>query len=288
VPLFIARLVFFIAGVDSDFLLLKIWCNNAWQEIEVQPHPKDIEMDITKIDPEAALFASHAHHRASKGYFGQLVSWAPTDAARVLDVGSGTGTLALQLADRASFVVGIDSSLTMVELARRSQSESRKTNVAWVIASADALPFPAATFDYITSTYALRFSNLDRSLPEMRRTITPGGRIAIRDLVPRAPRFGFWLDHCRSIIHVLPRLLRLYGWRGAWRMVAYKLTAAGAQRARESRRLDPISFMETFARYFPEQESRFVFSPGKLFWVENAAEHRDSRNKTNHNIASKA
>ncbi|MGE5819604.1 MAG: class I SAM-dependent methyltransferase, partial [Deltaproteobacteria bacterium] len=137
-------------------------------------------MDITRIDPKAALFACRGQRRVSKGYLRQFVSWMPVGAARVLDVGSGTGALALQLAGRASFVVGVDISPTMIGLARKSQTESGKANVAWVIASADALPFPAATFDYITSTYALRFSNLDRSLPEMRRIIRPGGRVAIR------------------------------------------------------------------------------------------------------------
>jgi SAM-dependent methyltransferase len=115
----------------------------------------------------------------------------------------------------------------MVELARKAQNASRKANVAWVIASADTLPFRAASFDYITSTYALRFSDLNRSLPEMRRTVRPGGRIAIRDVVIPPPRFGFWLHHCRRIIQLLPRLLPLYGWRGTWRIVVYELSPRG-------------------------------------------------------------
>jgi ubiquinone/menaquinone biosynthesis C-methylase UbiE len=243
---------------------------------------KEVAKDISRIDPEAALFACRACHRVSKGYFGQFVSWAPANAARALDVGSGTGTLALQLADRASFVVGVDSSLTMVELARQSQSESGKTNVAWVVASADALPFRPATFDYITSAYALRFSNLHRSLPELRRAIRPGGRIAVRDSVSRPPRFGFWLYYFRRIMQQVPRSVRLYGWRGAWRMLAYELSPAGALRARKSLRLDPTSFMKIFEQYFPEQERRLTFSPGKLFWMEDAPANGD-RNRINRN-----
>jgi ubiquinone/menaquinone biosynthesis C-methylase UbiE len=243
-------------------------------------------MDITRIDPKAALFACRAQHRISKGYLQQLVSWMPVGAARVLDVGSGTGALALQLAGRASFVVGVDTSPTMIGLARKSQTESGKANVAWVIASADALPFPAATFDYITSTYALRFSNLDRSLPEMRRIIKPGGRVAIRDVVSPALRFGFWANHCRRILHLLPQLLRLYGWRGTSRIVAYQLSPAGVQHGHETH-MDAISFMEVFERYFPEKERRFIFSPGRLFW-ENAPERRDLPSKARGNVLSKA
>jgi ubiquinone/menaquinone biosynthesis C-methylase UbiE len=244
-------------------------------------------MDITRIDPEAAGFACRAHRRASKGRLQQFVSWVPANAARALDVGSGTGILALKLAQRVSFVVGVDTSLTMVDLARKNQRESGKTNVAWVIASADALPFPAAAFDYITSTYALRFSNLHRSLPEIRRTIGPSGRVAIHDSVTRPARFGFWLNYSRDIMRLVPQMLRLYGWGGMRRMVAYKLSPAGVQHVRKSRMLAAAAFMEIFQRYFPETESRFIFAPGKLFW-ENAPEHRDLHNENNGNVASSA
>jgi ubiquinone/menaquinone biosynthesis C-methylase UbiE len=175
----------------------------------------------------------------------------------------------------------------MMDLARKSQSESGKTNVAWVIASADALPFPAAAFDYITSTYALRLSNLHRSLPEIRRTIRPGGRVAIRDSVTRAPCFGFWLTYFRCILRLVPQMLRLYGWGGTWRMVAYELSPAGLQHTRKSRTLAPAAFMEIFQRYFPEKESRLIFSPGKLFW-ENAPQHLDLRNEANGDAPSNA
>jgi ubiquinone/menaquinone biosynthesis C-methylase UbiE len=223
-------------------------------------------MDITRIDPQAAMFACRSHHKDSKGYHQQFASWIPAGAMQVLDIGSGPGFLALQLAEFASFVVGVDSSPTMMGLARKSQTESGKTNVAWVIASADALPFRAATFDYITSAFALRFSNLHCSLPEIRRTIRPGGRVAIRDSVSRAPRFGFWSDYCWRIMRFVPKLLRHYGWRGTWRMLGYQLSPSGVQNARQSQGLGAPSFMEIYERYFPEKEGRFVLSPGKLFW----------------------
>jgi ubiquinone/menaquinone biosynthesis C-methylase UbiE len=243
-------------------------------------------MDITRIDPKAALFACRGQRRASKGYLRQFVSWMPVGAGRVLDVGSGTGALALQLAGRASFVVGVDTSPTMIGLARKSQTESGKANVAWVIASADALPFPTATFDYITSTYALRLSTLDRSLPEIRRTIKPGGRVAISDNVSPAGRFRFWIDRFRRTRLFLPQLLRLYGWRGTWHIVAYQLGREGVQHDRQTD-MDVISFMEVFQRYFPEKERRFIFSPGRLFW-ENAPERRGLPSEASGNVLSRA
>lgn len=212
------------------------------------------------------MFACRAQRRASKGHLRQVVSWMPANALRVLDVGSGTGALALQLAERASFVVGVDTSPTMIDLARKNQSDSGKANVAWVIASADALPFPAAAFDYITSTYVLRFSNLQRSLPEIRRTIRPGGRVAIFDSVTRAAGFRFWLHYCRDTMRLVPQLRRSYGLAGMCRVVAYRLSTAGVQHTRKPPILTDSAFMEIFQRHFPEQERRFIFSPGRLFW----------------------
>ncbi|MGE5306139.1 MAG: class I SAM-dependent methyltransferase [Alphaproteobacteria bacterium] len=223
-------------------------------------------MDITRIDPQAAMFACRSHHRDSKGYHQQFLSWMPPGAARVLDVGSGPGFMALQLAEFATFVVGVDSSPAMIGLARKNQSESGKANVAWVIASADALPFRTGTFDYIASTFALRFSNLHCSLPEIRRTIRPGGRVAIRDSVTRAPRLGFWLDYSWRVMRFVPKLLRHYGLRGTWNMLGYQLSAAGVQNARHSQRLRASTFVEIYERYFPEKKGRHIFSAGKLFW----------------------
>jgi len=241
-------------------------------------------MEITKIDPEAALFAYRARHRAAKGWLQQFVSWMPAETALVLDVGSGTGALAVQLAERAPFVVGVDVSPTMIGLARKNQSESGKTNVAWVIASADALPFAAATFDYITSSFALRFSNPHSSLPEIRRTIRPGGRVTIRDTVTKASRFGFWIDHLRRIMHLVPKLLPHAGWLETWRLVGFQLSQEGVRHARRSRGLSPAAFMEIVESYFPEKENRIIFSPGKLFW-ENHPACRDSRDDTRGNVA---
>ena len=236
-------------------------------------------MDITRIDPRAALFACRAQRRAPKERLQQIVSWAPANTSRALDVGSGTGALALKLASRASFVVGIDTSPTLLELAQKKPKEPGEANVAWVIASADALPFRANAFDYITSTYALRFSNLQRSLPEIRRTIRPGGRVAIFDSVTRPARFGFWLNYGRDTMRLAPQLLRSYGVRGMCRIVAYRLTTAGVRHTRESRTLAPADFMEIFQRYFPEQDRRIIFSPGRLFW-QNGPESRDPHNQT--------
>ena len=99
----------------------------------------------------------------------------------VLDVGCGTGTLALlakQQVGAAGRVAGIDGSPEMIERARRKAKKSGN-DVQFEIASAQALPFEDRSFDVVLSTLMLHHlprpsqSQLAR---EIRRVLKPGGR----------------------------------------------------------------------------------------------------------------
>jgi ubiquinone/menaquinone biosynthesis C-methylase UbiE len=99
-------------------------------------------------------------------------------AARVLDVGCGTGNLSFCLARNKSIasVQGIDLSAAYVEHARRQTCDA---SIDFQVADACALPFPDASFDHSLSMLALQFvPRLDRALDEMRRVTCPGGTIA--------------------------------------------------------------------------------------------------------------
>src|SRR5579859_367463 len=74
----------------------------------------------------------------------------------VLDVGCGTGTLALLAKERvgSAVVTGIDASPQMVARAKRKAARAGAA-VEFLEASADALPFPEARFDLVLSTLML-------------------------------------------------------------------------------------------------------------------------------------
>lgn len=108
--------------------------------------------------------------------------WLPPDGGgrTVLDVGIGSGTLAIAAARRwpAAEVVGIDPSEGMLAVARESmQTEPRPARL--IEAPADAIPLPDASVDVALSSFVLQLVP-DRfaALREIRRVLRPGGRLA--------------------------------------------------------------------------------------------------------------
>src|SRR5919201_2451231 len=112
---------------------------------------------------------------------------------RALDVGTGTGDLAIALlarAPRSASVAGVDISAGMVKVAeRRAATAGLGARYARVIASVEALPFADGAFDVATAGFVIRnVGDIGRGLREMRRVLRPGGRAVILDLhTPRNP-----------------------------------------------------------------------------------------------------
>lgn len=109
-----------------------------------------------------------------------------------LDVGTGTGALARALARAApnAQVIGVDFAAPMLARAARGTS-STGARIRFVRADAQALPFPADTFDCVTSAFTIR-NVADRlaAFREQARVLKPGGRVVCLELTwPRAPLF---------------------------------------------------------------------------------------------------
>jgi ubiquinone/menaquinone biosynthesis C-methylase UbiE len=110
----------------------------------------------------------------------------PQAGESVLDVGCGTGTLAITMKNYAGGdldITGIDAAVEMVDVARR-KAEKAKQNIRFEPAVIEALPFPDAQFDLATSTYMLHHLPDDvkrDGLREVRRVLAPGGRLLAVD-----------------------------------------------------------------------------------------------------------
>jgi SAM-dependent methyltransferase len=94
--------------------------------------------------------------------------------ARVVDVGCGTGLVAEELIKRGCCVTGLDISEPMLERAR-----ARVPQATFLVAHAEALPFPVAAFDAATSAQAFHWFDQPRALAELARVVRPGGLVAV-------------------------------------------------------------------------------------------------------------
>jgi demethylmenaquinone methyltransferase / 2-methoxy-6-polyprenyl-1,4-benzoquinol methylase len=124
--------------------------------------------------------------------------------SRALDVATGTGDLAIELARRGATVTGVDFAEAMLEVAR-----AKAPHVAFDRGDALALPYEDAAFDAATVGFGARnFSDLDQGLREMARVVRPGGRVVVLEIITpaRAPLswfFRLWFDR---LVPVLGRL----------------------------------------------------------------------------------
>jgi ubiquinone/menaquinone biosynthesis C-methylase UbiE len=121
----------------------------------------------------------------------------------VLDVGCGTGTLALEASERAGVtghVVGVDPAPRQIARAR-AKAAKRGLPVDFQIGVIEHLPFPAESFDVVLSTWMMHHLPDDlkrRGLAEIARVLKPAGRLVVVDAThperserrARAPRLG--------------------------------------------------------------------------------------------------
>lgn len=135
---------------------------------------------------------------------------ADEPAVRILDVATGTGDLAIALAEALpdARVVGIDPSPRMLDVFRTKLGKLSH-RIELREGDAQALPFEDATFDATTIAFGIRnILDRDKALAEMVRVTRPGGRVAVLEL--SEPQRGIFAPLARYHVHtVVPAL-------GAW------------------------------------------------------------------------
>ncbi|MCX5743738.1 MAG: bifunctional demethylmenaquinone methyltransferase/2-methoxy-6-polyprenyl-1,4-benzoquinol methylase UbiE [Proteobacteria bacterium] len=129
--------------------------------------------------------------------------------ARVLDVATGTGDLAIEIAKRhpGTTVVGLDPSEGMIAVGRVKVARRAMTDrVSFVVGDAQQLPHANCEFDAATIAFGIRnVPDRGAGLRELARVVRPGGRVAVLEL--GEPRRGFFAGAARFHTHVVvPRL----------------------------------------------------------------------------------
>jgi SAM-dependent methyltransferase len=129
---------------------------------------------------------------------------------RVLEVGSGRGELAGQIADQlGADVVAVDQSSRMVELTRARGVEA-------IVGDAQELPFRDSSFDCAVAAWMLyHVPDLDRALRELRRVLRPTGRLVAATNSERT------LSELWGAVGRGPRSLSFSAENGAWPLLRH-------------------------------------------------------------------
>jgi demethylmenaquinone methyltransferase / 2-methoxy-6-polyprenyl-1,4-benzoquinol methylase len=153
-------------------------------------------------DPLNTAMTAGLHHRW-RSRAADLALVRP--GSRVLDVATGTGDLAIELARRVApggEVVGSDFAEGMLDRARSKVASRVSSGVSprfeW--ADAMALPYDDDSFDAATVGFGARnFDDLGRGLAEMARVVRPGGRVVVLEIttptrLPLSLFYRLWFD----------------------------------------------------------------------------------------------
>jgi len=139
---------------------------------------------------------------------------------QVLDIATGTGDVALEIAARTSSsvrIIGSDLTQGMLVVGRDKIAETPyRDRIRLVNAPCEALPHPDASFDGVTIAFGIRnVVDRDAGLGEMCRVLKPGGRAVILEFTtPTNPVFR--AVYHRYFRHILPLLGGLLSKRSAY------------------------------------------------------------------------
>jgi demethylmenaquinone methyltransferase / 2-methoxy-6-polyprenyl-1,4-benzoquinol methylase len=153
-----------------------------------------------------SVMTAGMHHRWRRRAADLAMPAPPAPGDEALDVATGTGDLAVELASRGAKVVASDFSEEMLARARAKQP-----SITWEWANAQDLPYEDGRFAAATVGFGARnFSDLALGVSEMARVVRPGGKVVILEITtpqkpPLSTFFSVWFDH------VVPGLGRLAG-----------------------------------------------------------------------------
>jgi demethylmenaquinone methyltransferase / 2-methoxy-6-polyprenyl-1,4-benzoquinol methylase len=198
----------------------------------LQPQAENSTVQAPQTNPDATLqgeakarYVSGMFARIARRYdllnvlmsLGQDAMWRrfairtarPKQGGLALDVATGTGRIAQDMARKGTKVVGIDFSVPMMEQGIRDGVGQREP-VFFAGADALRLPFADNTFDCVTTGFAMRnVMDIEAAFREMRRVVKPGGRVVCLEV--GRPQWAiarfFHGIHTRRIVPLLGKLI---------------------------------------------------------------------------------
>jgi ubiquinone/menaquinone biosynthesis C-methylase UbiE len=167
---------------------------NRIEDAETSEREADrLQAEITAYwDMRSKDYDDHPNHGLQsqlekEGWLALLRELLPPPPLDILDVGTGTGFLALLMAELGHRVVGIDLAKGMLEVANSKRMPNAMAR--FEIGDASAPNFPDASFDAITSRHLLwTLVEPEQAFANWRKLLRPGGRIIAIDSVSPSPK----------------------------------------------------------------------------------------------------
>lgn len=135
-----------------------------------------------------------------------------TQPKYILDVATGTGDLAIAMADSdAEKIIGLDISAGMLQVGKNKiHAKNLDHRIEMVQADSENLPYPDHTFDAITVAFGVRnFENLEKGLSEIYRVLSPNGIFVVLETsVPT--KFPFKQGYKVYSNYILPTIGKLF------------------------------------------------------------------------------
>ena len=110
----------------------------------------------------------------------------------VLDVATGTGDVAFNMAPKAKHVTGLDIASEMIKIANQKNNKKKFDNIDFIVGDGETLPFDDKSFDIITISFGFRnIANQEKALQEFNRVLKDDGRLLILEFSqPKSKFFG--------------------------------------------------------------------------------------------------
>lgn len=148
-------------------------------------------------------------HLWRRRFVRMLAQSLPVESPSVLDLACGTGDLTKAMAKENWRVTGLDISAEMMAVGERKCAKTRP-RPAFVLGSAEAIPFADNTFDAVTIAFGLRnFDHRASCLREIRRVLKPGGQLAVLEFA--VPKRRLWravyLFYFKHVLRLVGRLV---------------------------------------------------------------------------------
>ena len=153
----------------------------------------------------------YARHRAGfpAAFFERLSGFGiGLEGQRVLDLGTGAGTLARGFAFRGARVTALDLSSELEEEAKRLDAEAAVT-IDYVLSPAEDTGLSGGAFDVVSAGQCWHWFERPKAAREVRRLLVAGGRLVIAHFD--------WLPLEGSVVRATERLIETYNPERAWR-----------------------------------------------------------------------